>query len=127
MATGLIQNSGGVLAPADVVGGGQDAWSRVAGIPAYSAIVGGPGHPDDQWRMPYNVDRSRGRIVTNDAPDAAAGPGTGMLEDWKDILNVKHSPVPWLLLLSLLVLGLMQFRVMARVGKKGPRVSAALG
>jgi hypothetical protein len=127
MATGTVWQPGGVMAPSDVPGAGDDAWARVAGVPAISSIVGGPGHPDDPYDLPYNVDRARGRIMTQDAtPYAgpAAGADVGLLDDWRDALN-PQSPIFWLLLLTIGMLGLMQFRLMARVGPA--RASAALG
>jgi hypothetical protein len=130
MATGFLDSPGGVMAPADVHDAGVDAWTRVAGIHPKSVIVGGPGHPDDINRLPYNVDHARGRIVTNDVGKIgpAGGPGVGLLDDWRDIFNFQHSPIPWLLLASLAIVGLMQFRLQARVaGRRGPRASLALG
>lgn len=129
MATGGLWQPGGVMAPTDVVGAGDDAWSRVAGIPPISAIVGGPGHPDDDYHLPYAVARGDGRIVTQDAaPGPLAGPGIGDLDDWRDVFNFRGSAVPWLVLFTLAVLGLMQFRLMVRAGgKKGPRANVGLG
>lgn len=129
MASGYLQNPGGVMSSADVQGAGVDAWTRTAGIPPTSALVGGPGDPTDAWHLPYNVDRGRGRIVTNDAPTGpVGGPGVGLLDDWRDIINWRHSPVPWLLIFTLAVVGLMQFRVMVRAGgRKGVSAGVGLG
>jgi hypothetical protein len=131
MASGYIGQPGGVMAPADVSGAGLDAWTRTAGIPPMSRLVGGPGDPSDDWHMNFNVDTARGRIVTNDAPvktGPMGGPGAKVLEDWRDVFNWKGSPVPWLLLFSLAVLGLMQFRLMVRAGgRRGVSGSVGLG
>jgi hypothetical protein len=131
MATGFLQNPGGIMAPSDVYGAGMDAWTRTAGVPPPSSLVGGMGDPSDVWHMPYNVDRGRGRIITNDQAGLVGpggGPGAGLLDDWRDILNWRNSPVPWLLVASLAVLGLMQFRLMVRAGgRRGVSASAGLG
>lgn len=128
MATGFLTGQGGVMAGTDVHGAGQDAWARVAGIPAYSSIVGGAGHPDDAYRLPYNVDRSRGRIVTTDSaarvPVGGSAANARHLDDWRDALN-PGSPAFWLLLMALIAIGFMQFRVQTRVGRR--KASLAVG
>jgi hypothetical protein len=131
MATGYLQQPFGVMAPSDVPGAGMDAWTRTAGVPPTSSLVGGMGDPTDAWHLPYNVDRARGRIITNDQAGLvgpAGGPGAGLLDSWRDVRNWSNSPVPWLLIASLAVLGLMQFRVMVRAGgKRGVSGSVGMG
>jgi hypothetical protein len=86
-----------------------------------------------------DVDHGRSRIVTT--PEGQAGPATGgamaapdapgvaLLDSWRDLLNFKGSPMPWLFILALLFLGFMQFRVdaRARAGRGSVAASAALG
>lgn len=129
MATGASGKFSGAMAPADVPGAGSDQWGRYTGVPALSVLVGGPGHDGDIDNLPNNVGRTAYRMTTNDAsPGPLAGPGLGHLDDWRDILNFKGSPVPWLLVMSLAVLGLMQFRLMVRAGgKKGVKAGVGLG
>lgn len=130
MAVGVIDNVGGVMAGPDVHGAGLDAWARISGVPATSSLVGGQGDPSDAWHMPYNVDRARGRIVTGEqVTGPVGGPDAGMIGDWRDLLNWKHSPAPWLLLFTLAVVGLMQFRLMVRAGgaKRGVKANVGLG
>lgn len=119
MATGVNQDTGGVMSPADVAFAGADAWGRMTGVSPMSPLVGGPGW--DPSGLPYNVDGARSRIVTTGAGMAggpmAGGPGVDLLDDWRDIYNFRGSPVPWLLLASLMILGFMQLRVSARAGK----------
>lgn len=123
-----------VAAPADVVGAGQAEWGRVSGMSPSHPMVGGP-------RVPglgtFDVDRGRSRILTTPegqlgtglsgavmaSPDGAAS--VAELEGWRDLFNWRGSPMPWLLLMALIFLGLMQFRVQARVA--GRSASAALG
>lgn len=129
MATGASGKFSGAMAPADVPGAGQDQWGRYTGVPAMSVLVGGPGHDGDVDNLPNNQGRSAYRIVTNDAsPGPLSGSHLNVLDDWRDVLNFKGSPVPWLLLMSLAVLGLMQFRLMVRAGgKKGATAAVGLG
>lgn len=130
MATGYLSQPFGVMAPSDVPGAGMDAWARTSGVPPTSALVGGPGDLTDAWHAPYNVDRARGRIVTNDVGmiGPAGGPGAGILDSWRDVLNWRNSPAPWILIALLGVLGLMQFRLMVRAGgRRGVSASAGMG
>jgi hypothetical protein len=48
-----------------------------------------------------------------------------MLDDWRDLFNFRGSPMPWLLLFGLAMLGFMDVAVRARVGPA--RASAAVG
>lgn len=125
MATGVVQDSGGVAAPTDVYMAGAGAWEQMTGVSAMSPLVGGPGL--GRGDMPYNVDGARSRIVSNDAAtvDPVMGPGANVLDSWRDVLNFKGSPIPWLLLLSLVIVGFMHLRVEARAGKA--RGNIALG
>jgi hypothetical protein len=123
-----------VAAPADVAGGGLSEWSRVSGVDASHPMVGGPRVAS---LGPFDVDRGRTRVLTT--PEGQAGTGIGgtvmaspdgagsisELEGWRDIFNWRGSPMPWLLAMALIFLGLMQFRVQARVA--GRSASAALG
>lgn len=114
------------MAPPDVVGAGDMEWSSVSGISASHPLVGGP---DVSGLGIFDVDRGRSRIVTTPqgqqgpasgglaaTPDGA-GAGVALLDDWRDLLNFKGSPMPWLLLASLIVLGFMELRVQARAGR----------
>jgi hypothetical protein len=121
MATGTVYQSGGVAAPSDVPYAGASEWERMTGMSAMSPLVGGPGVPGGAPVMPYGVGERGSRIVSNGTAGNAAmdpsGPGVALLDDWRDVFNFRGSPVPWLLLLSLVMLGLMQLRVSARAGK----------
>lgn len=129
MATGVIDNPGGLASPADVHFAGVDAWSQMTGVSPMSPLVGGPGMTGGgAGGGPYNVDGHAARIVTNDAApiEPMSGvPGASTLDDWRDVFNFRGSPAPWLLLLILVMIGFMQLRVAARAGKaKG---SVAIG
>lgn len=116
MATGVINNPGGVASPADVAFAGADAWEQMTGVSPMSPAVGGPGW--NEAHLPYDVDGARSRVVTNDAPTmipVAAGAST--LDSWKDVFNWRGSPVPWLLLLTLCMVGFAQFRIQAKAGR----------
>jgi hypothetical protein len=124
------------MAPTDVRDAGDIEWSVTSGISATNPIV-------SDTRTDYggfDADHGRSRIVTTPegqqgpagagaamaAPDA---PGVALLDSWRDLMNFKGSPMPWLLILAVLFLGFMQFRVdaRARVGKRSAAASAALG
>jgi hypothetical protein len=116
MATGFIDDPGGVMSPADVHFAGVDAWQRMTGMSPMSPLVGGFGGGDGT--LPYNVDGAS-RIVSTGAAGSMSGvggPGVHLLDDWRDIYNFRGSPAPWLLLLILVMLGFMQLRVAARAG-----------
>lgn len=138
MATGL-SSGGGVVAPPDVREAGDVEWASVAAVAPSHPYVGGP---NVEGLGAFDVDRGRSRFVTT--PEGQMGSATGglmatpdgagetvsLMEDWRDLANFRGSPMPWLLLLSLAMLGFMQFRVQAR-GALGNRASvgasAALG
>lgn len=128
MATGReTSESGGVLSPADVRGAGSLSWSEVAGVH--------PGHPLVRDGNTLGWDTNR-RIVTT--PEGQAGPATGgvlatpdgqapgvaHIDDWRDLLNFKGSPIPWLLLIALGVLTFAHASVQARAGAFGRTASA---
>lgn len=129
MATGIVNQPGGVAAPADVAFAGADQWSQLSGMSPMSPLVGGPGYSGvvagNAGPMPYNVDGAHSRIVSNDAAPDAAQPHLSVLDDWRDVLNFRGSPIPWLLLLMLVILGFMHLRIQARAGSA--HVHAAIG
>jgi hypothetical protein len=121
---------GGVLAAADVRGGGDMEWAQLTGIK--------PGHP----LISPHENRNENRMVTTPAgqsgpagtggvmatPDGAI-PGLNQLDDWRDLFNFKGSPMPWLLLIALGILFFAQASIKARAGAFGrsASASAALG
>jgi hypothetical protein len=135
VATG--QTSGGAIAAhTDVPFAGDAEWSRVSGISPSHPLVGGP---RVAGLGAYDVDRGRSMIVTT--PEGQMGPAAGgvaavpdtpgieLVDTWRDLLNFKGSPMPWLLLFALVFLGLMSFRVQARAGtaNRGVRGSLDVG
>jgi hypothetical protein len=127
MATGLTE-WGGTAAQPDVRGAGDMEWSTVSGVSPESPMVGGP-HVMGLGER--DVDRGRSVIVTvPGSGDSATGagattPGMHLLDDWRDLFNLKGSPMPGLLLLALAMLGFMQIAAQARVGPV--RASAGVG
>lgn len=118
------------MAPADVRGAGIQQWAETAGILPTDPMVGGPQY---SGLGPGDVDRGRARIVTT--PQGQMGPTSGgvmapadaaALANWRDLFNFRGSPMPWLLIAGLVVLGFMDFRVQARAKGVGG-VKAALG
>jgi hypothetical protein len=123
MATGISVHG---MAYPDTPGAGASQWEEMAGVSPLSPLVGGPGFDASGSHLPYNIDGARSRVVSNDVPDSRPVAAGGMLlDDWRDLLNFRGSPVPWLLVLTLAMVGFAQFRIQARAGKaKG---SFALG
>jgi hypothetical protein len=118
MALGMTEWSG-AIAPADVRGAGEMEWATVSGMAPSHPLVGGPHVPG---LGAYDVDRGRGaRIQTLPAGEgggstSGGGPDLALLDDWKDLLNFRGSPMPWLLLLALAALGVAQLSISGRVG-----------
>lgn len=138
MATGQTEG-GGVVSVPDVRGIGDAEWASVSGMRPTNPLVGGP---RAGGLGPFDVDHGGPRIVTT--PEAQQGPAAGgallatpdgagagvaVLDDWRDLFNFRGSPMPWLLLLTLLMIGFMQFRLdaRARAGRASASASAALG
>jgi hypothetical protein len=128
MAGGMIPARGPIVAaPANSDQGIID-WQLMSGMSAESPAVGGPYNPG---LNPGDVDRGRGVITSlPNAGAAAGGAGAGqsgvhLLDDWRDLFNLSGSPMPWLLLLTLAMLGFAQVAVSARVGPA--RAAAGVG
>lgn len=116
----MVPISGGplsaVAAPADVFRAGQSEWERMGGMSADSPLVGAGG------QMPYDIDSAKNRIVTGVGdPDIASR----QFDDWRDVINWRDSPVFWVLLFSIIVLGLIQLSLSAKVGPL--RAAASVG
>lgn len=125
---------GGVFAEADVRRAGDTEWANLTGL--------GPGHP---LISPGGLEGGTGfstaserRIVTTPqgqqgpadtggvmaVPDGAVA-GLNRLDSWRDLFNVKGSPMPWLLLITLGVLVFAQLSIKARAGAFGRQATAA--
>ncbi|HXU61113.1 MAG TPA: hypothetical protein VN962_05385 [Polyangia bacterium] len=103
---------------------GASEWSRMTGVHSMSPMVGGPGLDGSGSGLPYNVDGARSRVTTNDAAvNYAPAMAAHTLDDWRDVFNFKGSPIPWLLLLTLVMVGFAHFRVQTRVGKASANVA----
>lgn len=118
-----IDHDVGVMAPSDVAGAGEFEWARTAGVPPSNPLVGGVGWGD----FGLDADVRRSRVVTTPEGNAghASSPGTMVIDTWRDVLNFRGSPTPWVLIGAVVILGFMQFRVQARLGRA--KASAALG
>lgn len=131
---GLGDQGGGLASETDVRGAGEYDWAQTSAMSPMNPLVGGP---NVDGLGIYDVDRMGSRVVTTPlgnsgpagdgvmaTPDA---PGVELFDSWRDLFNLKGSPMPWLLLGSLIVLGLMQFRIQARSSIGPARVDAAVG
>lgn len=117
MATGLgASGRGATMAPPDLPDAGAIEWSRVGGMSPRSPIVGYSGGS----RPGVDPGFQRERMQTLPAGGPASGgtmvgPEAKHLDDWRDIINFRHSPMPWLLVASLIVVGLLQLRLSAGI------------
>lgn len=108
---------GGVIDPPDVRGAGPMEWEGVAGIP--------PSHPlIASGARGYNIEDAWNRVVTT--PYGQAGPaadtiatpeGTATgLGHWSDVLNFHGSPLPWVLVILVVILFLSHLSLRAGAG-----------
>lgn len=127
MASGLVPMSGTIAPPSDP-NAGMASWATISGANAEDPGVGGP---YVEGLRSWDVDRGSSRIVTlpgahDPATGAGAGaPGLHLWDDWRDLFNFRGSPMPWLLLLSLAMLGFMDVAFRARLGPAS--ASASVG
>jgi|SRR5690242_15944378 len=134
MATGrATARGGGVISEADVRGAGEMEWANLVGIRPDHPLVGGSG--PGSWAGPITGEYSR--IVTTPAGQAGAATAGGLmatpdgyaagikhLDDWRDLFNLKGSPAPWLLLVTLAIVFFAHASVQARAGAFGRSASA---
>lgn len=126
MPTGMVPMSG-AIAPPDNRGAGMLEWSTISGARPEDPGVGGA---YVAGLHSLDVDRGRQIVTLPNAHDPATGAGAGapgldQWDDWRDLFNFKGSPMPWLLMLSLIMLGFMDVAVRARVGPAS--ASASVG
>jgi hypothetical protein len=133
MATGrATARAGGVIAESDVRGAGEMEWANLVGIRPDHPLIGGSG--PGSWAGTIVGENSR--IVTTPAGQAGAATGGVMvtpdgvaaginhLDDWRDLFNMKGSPAPWLLLVTLGIVFFAHASVQARAGAFGKSASA---
>jgi hypothetical protein len=131
MATGL-SSGGGIFSETDVRGAGDVEWATMSGIDPRNPLVssGDPeGLPRDPgYRMVSLPDAQAGPATGGVAATPDAAPAVAQLDSWHDILNFRGSPMPWLLIGSLLILFFVHFKLeaRARVGKASGHVGAAI-
>jgi hypothetical protein len=140
MALGLTPSAtGGVMAPADVRGAGELEWAETSGVRPTNPLVGGPQWPGGAFGgADVDVDRGRSILVTTPEGQAAntggimvpvGHPGMGPIANWREMFDFRGSPMPWLLLAALILLGFMEFRLQARAraGRGRGRAELAMG
>jgi hypothetical protein len=114
-----------VLAPADVAGGGDIEWATVAGVPSGHPLLRGEGRAGGSPGV--DVDRPRGLIVSTNVdpprPGANMGGAADVFDDWRDLFDFRNSPVPYVVVGFLAMIGLVAFRVEARGGPANLRAS----
>jgi hypothetical protein len=92
-----------------VIDAGVADWGSLVGLELGTAGVEQLGGTDPL----LDAEALSRRVVTT--PQAAEHTGVA---HWSEILNWQHSPMPYLLVVLLLALGVVQLSVAARVGKR---------
>lgn len=126
MPTGTTEWSG-AMATTDAARSPEYEWAVISGANKGAPTVGGP---HMAGLMTHDVDRGRSRVVADigsSEPWTGVGAGTPegrVMDDWRDLLNFKGSPMPWLLLLVLAALGLVSLSISGRAGPLRAGLSA---
>lgn len=117
------------MAPADVPGAGDMEWASVAGVPPGNPLISGAARPGSGFGSGIDPDLSRSLIVTQDAtggvrPGQAQGAGlSDAFDDWRDLFDFKNSPVPYVVLGFLVMIGFMAARLEVRGGPANLKAS----
>jgi len=119
MAYGTLssEGKGWLESPPDVLGAGRDYWAETSGIPPTHPLVGGSSW--DPMGSGMQPDWGFSRLVTTNADGGAPPPmGTGnaSFSDWREVLNFRGSPVPYILLALLAAIGFIHLRLQGGVG-----------
>jgi hypothetical protein len=108
MAFGQDQG-GGLLDPPIVQGEGYADWASMSGMHPQNSLVGGnagsPGYGTGQRQVAL---ASPGQ---NNAATLASG--SPARANWSEVFNLKGNPIGWVLIASILYLGLMHIHVKA--------------
>lgn len=127
MATGQGQ-SGGLFGWPDVPDLGPETWASMSGVSPSSPLVGGRG--GDVGYSGTSVTGTERRVAVS-APEHAGGAGTPTRAHFSEILNLKGNPIGWVLIASIIYLGLAHISLhgslTGRAGKARGRASAGLG
>lgn len=108
---GLGQRAGQFADP-DNLGAGIATWDQTSGVPSEDPFVTGPEVGG------YDLAPASGTGLTRIAAGGAkTAPERAGNDNWSDIMNFAQSPLPYLLIISLLLLGVASVSVSARVGK----------
>jgi hypothetical protein len=98
---------GGLMDPPAVQGLGLGDWEQMTGMSPGHALVGGsagaPGYGGGQ-RQVFVADNAV-------ASQAALASGSPARANWTEIFNLKGNPIGWVLIASILYLGLMHIHV----------------
>lgn len=110
MAMGQNQR-GGLAAMPDLPELGPATWSELSGMD--------PGHPLVGGRGPYgNVDADyhlRQVAIAHGRPQPMPG-AEAVQASWRELGDLKHNPLPWVLIAAVLYLGLFHVHVSGGVG-----------
>ena len=113
---------GGVIDPTDVRGAGSMEWGDLIGIQADDPMVSGYANNPEQNPWGRVITTSGGQAgPASDVIATPEGSAPAGIDSWRDLLNLKGSPTPWILILLIAGLFLIHFTVNvqggARVGR----------
>ena len=98
---------GGLFSAPDQNTIGPMTWASMGGVDASSPLVGGPGS------MSGSATNDRRVAVGAVDPTPASGGSAG---GYKELLNFKGSPLPWILIAAIAYLGLAHLSISGAVG-----------
>lgn len=108
MAAGLGQFQGAFASPDDRFDGVED-WTALSGMNPGDAHVDRSLGGGDPFATPEVISQ---RVSTTHTPAEISG-----AQHWSEVLNWRESPMPYLIVLVLLMLGFVQLQVAARLGR----------
>ncbi|HWE11185.1 MAG TPA: hypothetical protein VG325_17685 [Solirubrobacteraceae bacterium] len=114
MATGLEQH-GGLFDWPNVPDVGYSDWATLSGMAAAHPLVGGtagsPGYGGGQRQVAV--------ADPGTASVAQAAAGSPAKAHWSELINLKGNPIGWVLIATILYLGLMHIHVRAGASASG--------
>jgi hypothetical protein len=111
---GMGQHAGLFASPADAWGG-VETWQQMSGIGTDNPFVTGPGVGGSDLAAGAAATAGTTGLV-HIATGQPSAEVTGV-QHWSEMLNIRDSPLPYLLVLLLLFMGAIHVEAAARVGR----------